>query len=91
MSTFSLMFQKIKSNYVNFRGWSTKRKILVIESDDWGSIRMPSKRIYEELLSKNIPVDKHYFAKNDCLESNTDLELLFEVLFQIKIKTDNQL
>lgn len=86
MSTFSLMFQKIKSNYVNFRGWSTKRKILVIESDDWGSIRMPSKRIYEELLSKNIPVDKHYFAKNDCLESNTDLELLFEVLSSNKDK-----
>lgn len=82
----SSMLQKIKSNYVNFRGWSTKRKIVVFESDDWGSVRMPSRIIYNQFLSRGIPVDKHYFAKNDCLESNCDLELLFEVLAANKDK-----
>lgn len=86
MSTFSYFLQKLKSNYVNFRGWSTKRKIVVIESDDWGAIRMPSRAIYEQFLAKGVPVDSMYFTKNDCLESNADLELLFEVLAANKDK-----
>lgn len=78
--------QKLKSNYVNFRGWSTRRKIIVIESDDWGAIRMPSREVYDKFLNEGYPVNKHYFAKNDCLESNEDLELLFEVLSKHKDK-----
>jgi hypothetical protein len=78
------MIHKLKrilaSNYVNWRGWSTKRKIVVIESDDWGSIRMPSRAVYNQFISKGVAADKQYFAKYDCLESNSDLELLFGVL-----------
>jgi hypothetical protein len=81
------VLQKLKSNYASFRGWSTKRKIVVIESDDWGAIRMPSRKVYEQFLSKGLPVDKDYFAKYDCLESNADLEFLFEVLSANKDKT----
>ena len=33
----------------NIPGWRTKRKIVVIESDDWGSIRMPSLKVFETL------------------------------------------
>src|SRR5687767_9525884 len=64
----------------NMIGWSTDRKILVIESDDWGAIRMPSSQVYEDLLAKNIPVNRSYFNRNDSLESNNDLDALFEVL-----------
>jgi hypothetical protein len=39
------MINSLKStlsrNLTNARGWRTNRKIVVIESDDWGSIRMP--------------------------------------------------
>ena len=76
----------LTSNYVCFRGWSTKRKIVVIESDDWGAIRIPSRTVYNQFLAKGVPVDSMYFAKNDCLESNSDLELLFEVLAANKDK-----
>lgn len=76
----------LTSNYVCFRGWSTKRKIVVIESDDWGSIRMPSRAVYDQFMAKGVPANTHYFAKNDCLESNSDLELLFEVLSSNKDK-----
>lgn len=76
----------LTSNYVCFRGWSTKRKIVVIESDDWGSIRMPSRAVYDQFMTKGVPANTHYFAKNDCLESNSDLELLFEVLSSNKDK-----
>lgn len=76
----------LAKNYVNFRGWSTKRKIVVIESDDWGSIRTPSKDVYDDLLSRGIPMDKSYFTKYDSLESQEDLELLFAVLRSHKDK-----
>ena len=76
----------LAKNYVNFRGWNTKRHIVVIESDDWGSIRMPSKSAYERMLSKGVNVDKNYFDKNDSLESAEDLQFLFEVLHSVKDK-----
>lgn len=81
--------QKLARNYVNFRGWKTKRHIVVIESDDWGSIRMPSKEDYNYLLSKGVEVDKNYFDKNDSLESSEDLERLFEVLSSVKDRNGN--
>ena len=72
--------QKLAKNVINSLGWKTKRHIVVIESDDWGSIRMPSREVYEKLLSKGIPVDKYYFDKYDSLETSEDLSSLFEVL-----------
>lgn len=74
----------LRKSYVNFRGWSTKNKYLVIESDDWGSIRMPSKEVYETLLRKGVNVSKSNYTKYDCLESNQDIENLFETLTSIK-------
>ena len=49
-------------HYVNFRGWNTKSKIVVIESDDWGSIRTPSKEIYNHLLKKST-FNRLYFIR----------------------------
>ena len=40
------------------RGWKTDRKIVVIESDDWGSIRMPRREVYEMSLKKGYRVDR---------------------------------
>lgn len=79
----------LAKNYVNYRGWSTKRKIVVIESDDWGSIRMPSKEVFNDLLAQGIPVDKSYFTKYDSLESREDLEQLFTLLQSFKDKNGN--
>lgn len=72
--------QKLSKNYINARGWRTKRKLLLIESDDWGGIRMPSRKTYDYFLLKNIAVDQNYFDKNDSLEGVEDLEALYRVL-----------
>jgi hypothetical protein len=69
----------IKQNAVNALSWKTKRKIVVFQSDDWGSIRMPDRKTYELLLSKNINVNDSY-NKYDCLETKSDLLNLFDVL-----------
>jgi hypothetical protein len=79
----------IRKNLVNIPGWRTNRKIVVIESDDWGSIRMPSLQIYNLLLSKGIPVDKLYFLRYDALESEQDLGALFEVLSSFRDNSGN--
>ena len=76
----------------NLPGWRTNRKIVVIESDDWGSIRMSSKKAYQELEQAGIVLNKGYGArynKYDTLASKEDLELLFEVLTSVKDKNGN--
>src|SRR5690554_2833250 len=79
-------------SYVNQRrGWTTDRKIIVIESDDWGSIRMPSREAYEKLLSYGIRVDKCGFCKNDSLATEEDLNLLFNLLLSHKDSNNNPL
>jgi hypothetical protein len=79
-----LNYKSVKSeiarHWRNLPGWTTKRKIIVFESDDWGSIRMPSKEVYNACLKAGYPVDKNVYEKYDTLESEDDLELLFELL-----------
>jgi hypothetical protein len=78
--------EKLAKNYINAVGWQTKKKYLVIESDDWGAIRMPSQEAYNRLIENNIPVNKLHFDKLDSLESEEDLKALFESLQKFKDK-----
>jgi len=73
----------------NLPGWRTDRKIIVIESDDWGSIRMPSRQVYNKCLNAGYRVDQIAYERFDSLASEDDLELLFEVLNRYKDKFDN--
>lgn len=73
------MKESIIRNLINIPGWRTNRKIIVFESDDWGNIRMPSKRIYQSLKKRNLKVDTDGWHL-DCLESSDDLESLFSIL-----------
>lgn len=73
--------KRIVSNHlINFSGWTTNRKIVVIESDDWGSIRMPSNEVYNRLLREGIRVDMCHYCRYDALASKDDLTHLFETL-----------
>lgn len=67
-------------NVKNVRGWSTRRKIVVIESDDWGSIRVPSKEVYQKFVQKGLGVESSQYNRYDALESNDDVASLFEIL-----------
>ena len=74
-------------NLSNVKGWRTKRHIVVIESDDWGSVRMSSLESFERLKAAGVPVDTDHYNINDALESNEDLESLFETLKKFKDST----
>lgn len=64
----------------NLPGKSIKRKVVVIECDDWGSIGMPSGKVYQRLAKAGVPVQESRFYKEDTLESAQDLEALFSLL-----------
>ena len=67
-------------------GCRTKRHFVVIESDDWGSIRMPSREVYDEFMRRGIRVDRDPYCRYDGLATKHDLENLFEVLHSVKDK-----
>lgn len=68
-------------------GWRISRKILIIESDDWGSIRMPSLKAFETLNKKGLNLsqgDAYRYNQNDSIASETDFTALFDLLTSIK-------
>ena len=78
------MLSRIKNNIQNIPGKPLGRKLVVFESDDWGSIRIPSKKIMEELSGAGIAVNSNPFNYLDALETETDLHALFDLLTQFK-------
>ena len=81
--------EKISKNYINALGWSTKEKYILLESDDWGAIRMPSISTYNLFIEKKIPVNDLHIDKYDSLESEEDLKALFETLEKFIDKKGN--
>lgn len=75
-----------KDLYIALRGFHTKRHLVVIESDDWGSIRMPSVEVFRNLQNAGDHPENDAFLRNDCLESEADLTALFNVLTSVKDK-----
>lgn len=68
--------------YTNIFGWRTKKKIIVFESDDWGSIRMPSLHVYKKLKGNGIQVEKSPYLKYDTIENSDDINELGQLLLR---------
>lgn len=81
--------RKVARYLANIPGWRSDRRIIVFESDDWGSIRMPSKKAFNNLLEAGIRVDMSLFNRFDSLESNSDLIGLYEIIYGFKDKNGN--
>lgn len=67
-------------NFRNLPGWSSREQIVVLESDDWGCIRVPSRAVRDAMESRGLPSSQWNYNRLDALESNDDLEALFDVL-----------
>lgn len=60
---------------------------MVIESDDWGSVRMPSQQAFERLEEAGLDLisrDAERYSRYDTLASVSDLTNLFEVLSAVR-------
>jgi hypothetical protein len=75
----------IGAHFTNSRGMRVNGKFLIIESDDWGAIRTPSKAALSAFEKRGLALSASVY-KNDSLESNEDLEELFNLLTSIKDK-----
>ena len=81
------MLNCIVKHLSNLLGCRTRRKIVVIETDDRGSIRMPSLKAYRRLQQLGLNIDKsdnQRFNTLDTLASPNDLEPLFDTPRQVK-------
>lgn len=66
--------------WVKFKSWKTSKRIVVIESDDWGSERTRDKITLSKLNEINAKVPNDLMTNLDSIASLEDLELLFDVL-----------
>jgi hypothetical protein len=77
---FNSLISTLSRNFTNARGWRTNRKIIVFESDDWGSMRMPSNEAINNLEKQGILLKHSKYATLDTLENKSDILDLCEVL-----------
>lgn len=79
------MKQYLINNIKNISGWKTKRKIVVISVDDYGNVRLDSKKARNAMNTAGLKVLNRFDAY-DTLETREDLEALYEVLTSVKDK-----
>lgn len=75
----------ILNNVKNIYGWKTKRRIVVISVDDYGNVRLDSKKARERMNKSGLKVLSRFDAF-DALETKEDLEMLYETLSAVKDK-----
>ena len=86
MNNLKSLFRK---NVLNFFGKRLNGKFVVFESDDWGSERIPSKKVLGQLDSLGAKLRRNPFNYLDSLETEDDLSALFNVLTKYKDKKGN--
>ena len=69
----------IISFYSSFQSRKLDKKIIIFESDDWGSIRTPSLEVVKS-VQKFGNVNNDVYTQFDTLENSADLSSLIEVL-----------
>lgn len=79
------MKQTLLDHIKNISGWKTNRKIVVISVDDYGNVRLGSKKARENLDKAGLKVLNRFDAY-DTLETREDLEALYDVLASVKGK-----
>lgn len=84
----SYIKNNLRTNLINAKGWTTKRKIVVFESDDWGAIRLPDISMINPYRKQN-PHPSNPYLKYDSLASAEDINNLFSILTAFKDKEGN--
>jgi hypothetical protein len=77
-------FNKIKSFVKNIPGKKINERIVVIECDDWGGIRMPSVHAFKEMKDAGLTIGNTRYDQFDTLEDSDDLQALYDVLIRHK-------
>lgn len=81
--------RKLLVNLKNIPGWSTRRRIVVFSADDYGNVRIASKKARENLKAAGLNIDGNRFDQYDSLENKDDLSQLYDTLVSVKDKNGN--
>tara|TARA_B100000809_G_scaffold215878_1_gene221272 strand:+ start:1579 stop:2757 length:1179 start_codon:yes stop_codon:yes gene_type:complete len=79
---------QIKNHLKNISGWRTNRKLVLFSVDDYGNVRLDSKKAFNNLKKAEIPFTSR-FDCFDTLETREDLESLYGVLSSVKDQHGN--
>ncbi len=77
----------LKNNLKNIYGWRTKRKIIVFSIDDYGNVRVDSKKARIAMDNAGLKIFSR-FDVLDTLETTDDLSMLYETLTSVKDKNE---
>ena len=77
-----------KLNAKNLLGWRTDQKIIVFAVDDYGNVRVDSRKARERMDKAGLKVESRFDAF-DSLETEEDLSILFETLTSVRDKNGN--
>lgn len=80
---------ELESKLYNCKADKVHAKIIVIESDDWGAIRIGSKKKLNYLIDKGIQANNCHYHRYDTLASIGDFDALYEVLYRYKDRNGN--
>lgn len=89
MSRVKKLIKKAGNAYFDFRSKNITEKVLVIESDDWGSIRTKNAQCRKQLNQISSDVQKDCYTQLDNLADSEDLSALYEVLNSVKDRDGN--
>lgn len=78
------MLGKLRFLQALFLSKKTSKKIVVIESDDWGSERIPNKEVRQKLSKLGVDMETNPHAIYDTLERVDDLSALGKILDDIQ-------
>ena len=75
--------------YLDFRSYKTDRQLVLIESDDWGSLRTKDIKARNSLNKISNAVEKDAYSQLDSIATAEDLSALFEVLNSVRDSRGN--
>jgi len=75
--------------YLNYRSFKTNRQLVIIESDDWGSLRTKNKKTLDKLNEISKAVKNDRYIQLDSIANAEDLSALFEVLNSVRDSRGN--
>ena len=77
------------NTYLNYKSFKSKKRFVIIESDDWGSLRTQDIASLNQLNKISNAVKKDRYTQLDSIASQEDLQALFEVLQSVKDQKGN--
>ncbi len=87
---YQKLYSKVVHGLMLLRDKRVSKHVVVFESDDWGSIRLPSLEALSKMQNDGVSLAaERSYDSLDTLASNDDLELLMDVLSSVKDSLGN--